>query len=472
MDINEVEAALGLTKDRDGYHYDGENFTFPDEWNVLWTPLIAPNLRSVTLSASIKYISSDVFRNCPMLSEMIVPEDNETYFARDGILFRKEHTVASVWYANTERNVDLILPDGVETIGGHAFEKCKSIKSITLPSSLYEVWNGAFENNDTLTQVLIRNSEEPDKKIRLCQWAFRNCTALRSIVIEYGAPIEMSEGVFRGCTSLEQAVIPSCTGVIPENAFYSCGSLKSLYLPEGVTDIERFAFYDCQSLESVTLPDGLKKIGFLAFCSCGSLVDVEIPDSVTEIDDSAFSRTGLVSVKLGRGLRKIPSGMFSYCKKLRSVEIPEDVLIIDRYAFEECTSLESVTLPDGLRSIRHCAFSGCTALKHITIPSGVTRLEESAFQDCGLQSITHRGKTYHIHNKEDYASVISAIIEKVKELDRVTPKLKKTVWFWDYPDPYMDEFEYIGRDSDDEGFWNYKIVDEDYVLKNGEKESF
>ena len=43
---------------------------------------------------------------------------------------------------------------------------------------------------------------------------------------------------------------------------------------------------------------------------------------------------------------------------------------------------------------------------------------------------------------------------------------------WDYPDPYMDEFEYIGRDSDDEGFWNYKIVDEDYVLKNGEKESF
>lgn len=472
MDINEVEAALGLTKDRDGYHYDGENFTFPDEWNVLWTPLIAPNLRSVTLSASIKYISSDVFRNCPMLSEMIVPEDNETYFARDGILFRKEHTVASVWYANTERNVDLILPEGVEKVGGFASGKCKSVRSVTLPSSLNDVWNGAFKDNDTITRVLIRNSEEPDKKIRLCQWAFRNCTALRSIVIEYGAPIEMSEGVFRECTSLEQAVIPSCTGVIPENAFYSCGSLKSFYIPEGVTEIGKFAFCDCRSLESVTLPDGLKTIGFLAFCGCGSLVDVEIPDSVTEIDDSAFSRTGLVSVKLGRGLRKIPSGMFSYCEKLRSVELPEDVLVISGCAFEDCTSLESVTLPDGLRSIRHDAFSGCTALKHVTIPSGVTRLEESAFQDCGLQSITHRGKTYHIHNKEDYASVISAIIEKVKETDRVTPKLKKTVWFWDYPDPYMDEFEYIGRDSDDEGFWNYKIVDEDYVLKNGEKESF
>lgn len=83
--------------------------------------------------------------------------------------------------------------------------------------------------------------------------------------------------------------------------------------------------------------------------------------------------------------------------------------------------------------------------------------------------ITHLSKTYYINHEEDYESVMNAIIERVKELDRVTPKLKKKVWFWDYPEPYMDEFEYLGRDDDaDEGFWNYKWVDEDYVLKPGE----
>ena len=82
--------------------------------------------------------------------------------------------------------------------------------------------------------------------------------------------------------------IPDSVTSIGEWAFYNCSSLKSVTIPHGVTSIEYYAFGGCSSLTSVTMGSGVTSIGDSAFSGCSSLTSVTIPDSVTSIGWHAF----------------------------------------------------------------------------------------------------------------------------------------------------------------------------------------
>ena len=66
-------------------------------------------------------------------------------------------------------------------------------------------------------------------------------------------------------------------------AFYECTLLKSITLPSTLTEIGDSAFFDCRNLREVTLNEGLQKIGVNAFYNCSSLKSITIPSTVTEI---------------------------------------------------------------------------------------------------------------------------------------------------------------------------------------------
>ena len=205
--------------------------------------------------------------------------------------------------------------------------------------------------NLSVKQVVIENGVTSIGKS-----AFAGCTGLTCITIP-DSVTSIGWGAFFGCTGLTSVTIPDSVTSIGDYAFNRCTGLTSVTIGNGVTSIDTYAFYGCTSLKSITIPDSVTRIGYYAFSGCTGLTSVTIGNGVTSIDENVFiSCTGLTSVTIGNGVTSIGSGAFSGCKGLTSVTIPDSVTSIGYEAFYRCTGLTSVTIPDSVTSIGNYAF--------------------------------------------------------------------------------------------------------------------
>lgn len=200
----------------------------------------------------------------------------------------------------------------VTRIGEKAFEWCKNLSSVTIPSSVVSIGNNAFLSSG-LQSIIIPNSVS-----------------------------KIGKSAFDFCTKLTSIILPDNIVIIEESTFASCSSLTSITIPNGVTSIGEDAFNWCENLSSVTIPSSVISIGDWAFASCG-LASITIPNSVTSIGESAFSGcASLTSATIPNGITIIEEGLFSECEKLVSVTIPSSVTAIRAMAFYACPSLAEI----------------------------------------------------------------------------------------------------------------------------------
>ena len=324
---------------------------------------------------------------------------------------------ASVTYSGTTYSVT--------SIGEHAFYKCSSLTSVTIPNSVTSIGGGAFEDCSSLTSVTIPNSVTS-----IGDEAFLGCISLTSVTIgnsvtsigelafayvnniiysgtAIGSPwgakcvngyvdgylvySDDTKTTLLGCSAAATGtiVIPNSVTSIGEGAFFRCTSLTSIEIPNSVTSIGVWAFYECSSLTSVTISNSVTSIGEYAFSSCISLTSVTIPNSVTSIGKSAFSSCiSLTSVTIPNSVTSIGSSAFNSCYSLTSVTIPNSVTSIEGGTFYNC-GLTSVTIPNSVTSIGNEAFWGCNGLNSVTIGNSVISIGEKAFQYCrSLTSVT------------------------------------------------------------------------------------
>ena len=343
-------------------------------------------------------------------------------------------------FSNCSSIKDIVIPDGVTSIGVYAFNKCFTLADVTLGKGIKAIPDGMFSECDDIESIII-----PDGVTSIGASAFAYCEGIDEITIP-NSVTEIGEYAFYYCEGLGSITIPGSVKEIKANTFWHCKYLSSVTLCEGVTSIGGRAFANCDWLSSITIPDSIEHIDVWAFYQSfyygsleyneykgmyyfgdsknpyavlvkpsGSLADGEqyvihedtkvimgrafggstmtrivIPDSVVEIGDEAFAECeNLQSVVIGNGVKTIGNNAFYCCESLSNITFGESLASIGNLSFSGCNSLEEIVLPDGLITIGEQAFASCNSLKKAVIPGSVEAMGYMAFSAClALEDIT------------------------------------------------------------------------------------
>ena len=400
------------------------------------------SLASITIPDSVTNISWTAFRGCTSLADITLGNgltsissnflSDTAYYNNDanwenGVLYVDNYLIE----ADTSLSGNYTIKNGTKCIADNAFYNCKSLASITIPSSVTNIGNNAFCYCTSLSNITIPNSVTtigsgsfgycssltniaiPNSVTSIGNSAFYCCTSLSNITIPNGV-MTIGSDSFEGCTSLKNITFGNNISYIGNTAFKECTSLKSITIPSSVRYISDDCFADCTSLESISIPEGVRYIGEYAFEGCTSLTDITIPNNVTHIYTNTFDNTAyynddanwendslyinnyLIAVKdpvgeyiIKDGTKCIAIGTFEDCASLTKVTIPNGITSIGKYAFYYCESLENITIPDSVTYIGRSAFGHCDSLTNVIIPNSITSIGDCAFYSCNnLISIT------------------------------------------------------------------------------------
>ena len=292
---------------------------------------------------------------------------------------------------------DIVLPNTVTKIGDEALKGNDNIVSITIPGSVKDIGNNAFEGCTKLERVIFTNPEKTSKNLIIRVSAFQNCKKLTECEIPARA-YQVVGNIFKGCTSLTEVKVnaanpyyftrdgvlfgPALVGYKPQYdddyalQSYPAGRQGAYTIPSEVNDKEidqiwTSGFEGAVGLTDITIPASIGRLGTAAFENTG-LTHVTIPDTVQQVDPAVFQNcTELVSVKLPAGLAEIDQYMFANCTSLQYVDMPDSITKINIYAFHNCTSLTSLALPEGLTSLSVGCFEKCYNLQHVVVPPSV-----------------------------------------------------------------------------------------------------
>lgn len=277
----------------------------------------------------------------------IVDDDYEIY---NGVLTA---------YNGTE--AEIIIPEGVHTIGAYAFENKTNITSVKMSNDITSINDHAFLGCSNLISVNI-----PENVTSIGAQAFANCHNLSSINIP-DKITSIGIGAFSGCCSLDNIKIPETISYIGEKAFHGCNNLSSINIPHGITSIGEYTFCDCRSLTNVSIPTSVTSIGYYAFSNCTGLTSISLP--VSTIDAYAFygcrSLTNITFHQSSSHTATIYESAFMYCSSLADISIPKYVTSIEKSAFYGCTKLETVSIPDTVTYIGDWAFASCRDLSNV-----------------------------------------------------------------------------------------------------------
>lgn len=362
----------------------------------------------------------------------------DEFVIRNGVLER--------YYGSGE---EVVIPDGVTSIGKEAFIRNEKLKKVVCPEGVRRIGEGAFRWCDCLTTVSL-----PGSVTVIGAYAFEKCNNLENISIPEGVTY-IGEQAFFGCdkladingfiiikgilfgclvgdkeiilpeeiTRIDQEAFDQCpklTGItlpktlksIGRRAFWGLRDLTVLRLPDSITNIERGAFEDCQQLKKVTLPDGLTSIEAEAFAGCSSLEDINLPEGLISIGDEAFCRCyRLKDVKFPESLKVIGRDAFKASFEVSSTGLPKGLISINGDVKPDIIEGQSssndpfimvngsligytgserhVVIPDGVTLIGNGVFQGHAELNSAIVPDSVTYITDNAFSDCpNLQLIS------------------------------------------------------------------------------------
>lgn len=234
---------------------------------------------------------------------------------------------------------NVVISDGVTSIGNNAFYCFAGIKSIKLPYSLTRIGEYAFAGCVNLTGIKIPNTVE-----KIGANAFYRCVNLTRVTIEESLHKKVT-GLFDTCPKAvfyDYQVLGNYELQITNPAVNGTGTatLVGMASPTGAVTIPA----------SVADTNGdvykINRIASDAFYQDKTIRTLYIGSNVVTIDGNAFyGCSNLYRVSGGTNLKVIGSNSFAYCSKLSSFTVTSKVLNkIGAYAFNKDSKLKTLNI--------------------------------------------------------------------------------------------------------------------------------
>ena len=385
-------------------------------------------LKTIKLPKDIKKdgLKQGAFESCNALEAYEVAAGNTDFSAVDGVLLSKNGEIL-YFYPLAKTNEAYTIPSTVKEIAEKAFQGATKLTSLVIPTSVEKIQEQAFRQNYKLASVTFC---EPSKITNISAYAFWQCPKLTEVTL----PSSITEigKVFFQCENLETVNVPADAKLktIKEDAFATNKKLKKFNF-QGNCNLEAIkanAFANAESLESFNFPKTVTEIGRNAFSGCTSMATATFAEDadIDIIGEGAFADCGLTSISIPKKVKTIEREAFRSCKVLNKIDVTEFTTKIDPEAFKYCDNLTDINvskrnevyssvdgyllskdkkellifppgkansnftlLPPSIEKIGKFAFYDCQALTNVTIPNKVTTIGERAFGLCkNLNTIT------------------------------------------------------------------------------------
>ncbi|MGN1307020.1 MAG: leucine-rich repeat protein [Faecousia sp.] len=337
------------------------------------------NLTALVFTAESKLQGGNAFgktpfNGCSKLDGFVVEEGN-TYLSVDPkthALYGDNETVFMVF---PYKNYGSDFLSTTKVIGSYALAGRTATASVTIPDSVTEICNNAFDGLSKLTAINL-----PDGVTKVGDFAFNGCRA--AVTLNLGSSLtEIGTSAFQNCAKVTTITLPSTVRTVGQNAFSGCSAMTTLNLNEGLETIGATAFNNCSKLTKIVIPDSVRELGERAFYNCAAVTSIDC-GSVTVIPAYCFYGCKLLTeVKLSDEVTEIGARAFYNCQKLPSVAWPSRLESIGDYAFNCCWSLQALDFSGTqLQSVGSCAFYQAYAAETLTFPDTLTTLGEYAFR--------------------------------------------------------------------------------------------
>ena len=218
-------------------------------------------LTSITIPSSVDYIDSGAFEGCDGLQAVHITDlaawcdiEFQSELRSSSNPLSKAHHL----YLNSEEVTNLVIPEGIASIGDYAFDYCTDLTSVSIPEGITTIGTYAFRGCEDLTSVTI-----PSSLSTIGGNAFIWCFNLDTVHISDLAawcgisffwsanPLYYGANIYLGGEKVTDLVIPEGVASIGDGAFRGCSSLISVTIPSSINNIGEYAFEQCKGLTNV-----------------------------------------------------------------------------------------------------------------------------------------------------------------------------------------------------------------------------
>ncbi len=177
-------------------------------------------------------IANGAFSDCNELDSIVIP-DSVT-------------TIGKEAFKNCSAAKSITIGKKVKTIGEDAFAGCTAVENASFTGTLAEWCAISLANENSNINNLAKSFKIngavisgdvviPDGIDSIGKYTFMNFKGIKKVTFN-DAVSSVGEGAFNGCENLEMVIIPKATKSIAANAFAGCTKLKSVGYKAGADD--------------------------------------------------------------------------------------------------------------------------------------------------------------------------------------------------------------------------------------------